>query len=400
MQTATLEHYRILGVNFGAGFADITASYKKLCRAHHPDINDDPDSEELMKNINIAYMVLRDKFMRETLIGNRQIPMRPVRARRYSNPDLNTYTPKVSTPSPERAQSEAEAQIDAYTVIHDYFTAINGCDYIAAYNYLSSYDKSHISIECFVQWRESVARLYPMREFKISGGLTPATIKFKDNSSLIARKFNVVVTEDDFTDDSIYEGVIEKLVTRERSGWRVFLGYKSVRELTRRFNERLEAKRKRDINKLWEEYYTEQCPDYNMYNIPGMKKIVTRETYRQRRYGGVLSFAVISVAPGGFKKTGNEALLRSAAKSIASSLRDTDVPAYAGDGVFMILMIELKKKSTQEVLRRLIEKIRRKAGPQLGTKADINYAVETWTSETPADIEAINDILIKFGKKM
>ena len=48
------ECYKILGVNAGAGIADITSSYKRLCRLHHPDVSADPKSEEMMKNINAA----------------------------------------------------------------------------------------------------------------------------------------------------------------------------------------------------------------------------------------------------------------------------------------------------------------------------------------------------------
>ena len=392
MAVATYEYYKILGVNVGAGFADITASYKRLCRAHHPDINDDPNSEELMKSINIAYMALRDKFLRESAFGNRQIHMRPVRARRYSNPDVEAYSSaevrKPSAKASSSAATSAESEIEAFSVIHDYFTAINNCDYDKAYGYLSSYDRAHVSKACFVEWRKSVARLYPMREFKITGGLTPAIVKFKDEKSLSARKFNVAVTEDNYTDDSTYEGVIEKLVTFESGVWRVFLGYKSVIELTRKFDERLEAKRKRDITKRWEEYYSELCPEFNMYSVPGMRKIVSREVYRQRRYGGTFSFAAISIVPCGSKKNGQEELLRSAARTISASLRQTDVSAYADDGVFMILFIELKKRYADEMLNRLIEKIRRNAGAQPGDNAIIKYAVETWSSGSHADMDS------------
>jgi curved DNA-binding protein CbpA len=400
MAVATYEHYKILGVNIGAGFADITASYKKLCRAHHPDISDDPSSEELMKDINVAYKALRDKFMRETVLRNKQINSRPVRARRYSNPDLETSGQVAQKTETESPQTDAEAEIGAFSVIHDYFTAINNRDYIKAYRYLSSYDKAHITQRCFIEWRQSVARLYPMREFTITGGLTPAIVKFKDNKTLSARKFNVAVTEDNYADDSTYEGVIEKLVTKEYGAWKVFLGYKSVIELTRRFDERLETKRKSDINKRWEEYCTELCLEYNMYNIAGMRKIVNREIYRQRRYGGSFSLAVISIAPGGLKPDGQEELLNSAARTISSSLRQTDVSAYAGDGVFVILFDELKKRSSQEVLSRLVERIRLKAGAGLGKNADIRHNVETWSGGNKADMDAINGILAKFKKIM
>ena len=60
-----LEHYRVLGISVGAGMAEVAASYKRLCRIHHPDVSSDPESEEIMKRINVAYTALREKLRRE-----------------------------------------------------------------------------------------------------------------------------------------------------------------------------------------------------------------------------------------------------------------------------------------------------------------------------------------------
>ena len=78
------ECYRILGVPIGAGIADITSSYRRLCRIHHPDVSGDPESAELIKDINAAYAVLREKFRRESAFRERQAY--PRAARRYSRP--------------------------------------------------------------------------------------------------------------------------------------------------------------------------------------------------------------------------------------------------------------------------------------------------------------------------
>ena len=74
-----LESYRVLGVKVGAGMADVTTSYRQLCRTYHPDVTDDPSAEELMKQINIAYTVLREKFKRESAFRDRQAYTRPIR---------------------------------------------------------------------------------------------------------------------------------------------------------------------------------------------------------------------------------------------------------------------------------------------------------------------------------
>jgi len=386
-----LEHYKVLGVQVGAGLADVTSSYRQLCRTYHPDVSDDPGAEELMKRINIAYTVLREKFKREAAFRERQTYTRPVR--RYSNPET-------------RQQSTAEQAADigsskeAFAVLHGYFGAINSFDYSRAYDYLSDYDKQYITRESFIEWRESVSRLYPMREFKIAGGSSIAAVTWGDNKSFQARRFRVTVTEDDFADDAQQSGNVEKLVVYDNGTWGVFLGYRGVDELIRSFDERFESKRRRDIAKHWEELYTGLHAEYNMLNINGIRKTVTRELYRQRRFGGSMTFAVISVQMNGNKNTGQDDLLRSAAKTICGAMRETDVPAYAGDGVFAIMYVELRKKNAEEIISRLVDTIRKKAGSQLGTRADIEYVFESYSGNSYADIDSINKLLKKFRKKM
>jgi molecular chaperone DnaJ len=55
------DYYELLGVDRQATDADIKRAYRKLARQHHPDVNrDNPDAEELFKQISEAYAVLSD----------------------------------------------------------------------------------------------------------------------------------------------------------------------------------------------------------------------------------------------------------------------------------------------------------------------------------------------------
>ena len=413
------ECYKILGVNAGAGIADITSSYKRLCRIHHPDVSSDPNSEELMKNINAAYSTLREKFRRESAFRDRQ--GYPRYARRYANPEsrtVNTSTRRSASDSSRTANAESDKA--AYSVLYDYFTALSACDYPAAYKCLSEYDKQQTTMDSFVEWRESVARLYLMKEFFIAGNSTSTMVKFNDGKAVPARKFHVVVKEDDLVDNTARSGDVEKLMISENGIWKVFLGYKGVGDLTRAFEERFEAGRRRDIAKRWEEYFSERHPEYNMLSLAGMRKAASRELYRQSRFGGTLTFAVLkvgdsgagSIAPGGGGHNGRdnersardsgrmEQLLRAAARTICGAMRETDEPAYAGDGVFMILFVELRKKHAEEIILRLTKKIRGNAGTRLGLQADIDYAFGSWTGSGSASIDDFNSIMKKFNKKM
>jgi curved DNA-binding protein len=54
------DYYKILGVEAGAGEAEIKASYRRLARKYHPDVSKEAGAEEKFKSVNEAYEVLRD----------------------------------------------------------------------------------------------------------------------------------------------------------------------------------------------------------------------------------------------------------------------------------------------------------------------------------------------------
>ena len=54
------DFYEILGVSRTATQDEIQRAYRKLARAHHPDVNRDPGAEDRFKDISEAYDVLSD----------------------------------------------------------------------------------------------------------------------------------------------------------------------------------------------------------------------------------------------------------------------------------------------------------------------------------------------------
>lgn len=54
------DYYDILGVEPGAGEAEIKTAYRRLARRYHPDVSKEPGAEETFKAVNEAYEALRD----------------------------------------------------------------------------------------------------------------------------------------------------------------------------------------------------------------------------------------------------------------------------------------------------------------------------------------------------
>lgn len=55
------DYYEILGIGRDASEAEVKRAFRKLARAHHPDVNDhDPEAEEKFKEAAEAYEVLSD----------------------------------------------------------------------------------------------------------------------------------------------------------------------------------------------------------------------------------------------------------------------------------------------------------------------------------------------------
>jgi curved DNA-binding protein len=61
---AEKNYYDILGVKKDASDADIKKKYRKLVRLYHPDVSDDPDSDNKIAEINNAYETIRDEDKR------------------------------------------------------------------------------------------------------------------------------------------------------------------------------------------------------------------------------------------------------------------------------------------------------------------------------------------------
>ncbi len=63
--TTELDYYEVLGVERGAGDAEIKRAFRRLAQQWHPDVNADAAAQERFKEINEAYQVLSDPQRRQ-----------------------------------------------------------------------------------------------------------------------------------------------------------------------------------------------------------------------------------------------------------------------------------------------------------------------------------------------
>ncbi len=110
------DYYKTLGILKQASYKEVKIAYRRLARKYHPDRNSDV-SDDIMKNINIAFETLSDPDKRKQY--DEKIPDGVLENdggidNRYTNNDANgeNYQPEseISSPSPY-----SDAVVDHYS---------------------------------------------------------------------------------------------------------------------------------------------------------------------------------------------------------------------------------------------------------------------------------------------
>jgi len=89
-------HYQTLEVDITAQMSEISASYRKLMRRYHPDLN--PGSDEMASKITLAYSVLSDPTKRRQYDRTLPSVTQPLRSEpviKVSNPDVFVTKPSA-----------------------------------------------------------------------------------------------------------------------------------------------------------------------------------------------------------------------------------------------------------------------------------------------------------------
>lgn len=349
-----IDCYRILQVQPTADKTEITASYRRLSKMYHPDVNRTPGAEELMKNLNAAYHILRDELRRREydikygfLFGQAAAPRAPHSSARAG------AAADAARPEAQRRPEEAAR------VMSDYLGHLLAGENEKAYQLLCLHDRQYVTMQSFCKWRQSVQKLFAMRDFRISHGEDIDNFQIDEGLYAQARKLYINITEKNFTQNTTDKYQFIKYTVLEYGKWRVFLGYRDLNEIAMMFEDLSRRQEQGEMAKKWEEYCRYTCRGLDMLSREGLVKEAERELYRCKRYGQSMTVALFSVKPAG-RKTTEEALgdiVECCAGVLAQSLRETDIPAYIGNGVFAVLFVEMKKRSAAAIVRRMAEKL-------------------------------------------
>lgn len=397
---AQLNHYQILRVTMGASKSDITAAYRRLCKLYHPDINREPGAEERMKEINVAYHILRDEARRREY--DRQLrfqgaaqPAPPPRPAAEPRPEARAEAPppksgesarrwffagfrtaKKEKEEKDREQAQArEAQEQAAAALREYFTCLRENRHENAYQLLCRHDREAVTLQSFCKWRTAVGKLFEVESFEMDEGEAVGSLKAEAGIFSRARKYRITVTELNRTDDSREQTQCVKYVLPEDGGWRVFLGYRDLADISKIYDDLSRRQKQNEMSRRWEEYCRQTCREIDMLSMEGLFREARRELYRCRRYGQVMTVACYNVAPRlGASEEEMADIVASCAKTLNKALRVTDIPAYIGNGLFVVLFVELKKRSAGTIVNRMAEKMQKEAWSALGIAVTPRWA--------------------------
>lgn len=349
----TVDYYKILQLNQGAAKAEITAAYRRLCKLYHPDINDSPDAEETMKWINLAYTALSDDAAK---VAPRTMKSTPKAANRWDND----------------VQKSAEC-------VNIYFTGLLNGDFAKSYEVLSEHDKKYVTFQSFCEWRKSVQRLFSIRSFTMKPVTQVFANKLRDGTEVPAVRHMVTVMERNLSRQTVESYKANKIAIMEPGGWRVFLGYRDLNEIAKVFQDLSMEQEQGEMTRHWEEYCNNTCRELNMLNLTGFLEKSKPELYRYKRYKQHMVVACFRVKPvsSSASQEMTADLIEASSKVMSQMLRETDIIAYLGGGIFVILFVELRKKHAELITQRIANRLRGSMHKELRASvyADCNYSI-------------------------
>ncbi len=347
-----LNYYQILQVRFNAEKSDIMAAYRRLSKIYHPDISLLPNANEMMAKINLAYDTLYDDKKRKA----------------YNNSHFALVA------------DDAKSIVDqAQVALSSYFDALLSNDYHRAYRLLCLNDKKYVTLSSFIKWRQAVRELYTMREFKISNGKYIDDFAMENKRKVAAISFDVNVIERDYASGRNEYYSFSKYVTFENGQAGVYLGYRDLHEIARNIESLVRKREKGLMEEHWHKHWQNTDRLSGLLSKEGLLIEAKTEIYRSQRYKRQITIARLKLQPPNLLAQNQIDLATEAVGLlIKKSLRLTDTAAHLGNGTYIILFSELKKRHANHIIGRLAHKMEQTANAAGKATFSCNYDFEPY----------------------
>jgi diguanylate cyclase (GGDEF)-like protein len=212
------DYYRILQLHHLAEPEVIEGAFKRLAKKYHPDVCKDANAESTMKLINEAYETLRD----------------PVKRREYHE---EWERRNQRTAPAERENSFDEVLVKkAKSALDAYLQSIQRHDYPTAYRLISRHDKTRITETDFIQWQESVAKIFELTAFESEIHQVKHRESIHHETYQMTAEFYIAMVENNRIMDRREKGQFLRKTVLENNQWKVYLGHQDVRGYTEKFH--------------------------------------------------------------------------------------------------------------------------------------------------------------------
>jgi len=212
-----MDYYKVLQVQHFADSEVVQAAYKKLCIKHHPDSAPNYDGGDMIRLLNRAYSVLKNDSSRKEY---------DIEWHRKNRLFVSGVQREAKSPHEDKF---------AKKIMSHYFTCISGKLYDDAYSLISDRDKVNIPVNHFVRWQMSVAGIYQLRHFQIVDSKPCEDFLIEGGYPSPAEQMKIIVHEENRSSSLTERYSMYKFAIFEKGRWRIYLGYRDVLSLSRRF---------------------------------------------------------------------------------------------------------------------------------------------------------------------
>lgn len=352
------DYYKILQVHYEADDKVIESAYKCLCKKYHPDINTAEDAADRMKDLNEAYAVLSDPD-----------------ARREYHKEWYRVTNKPGS----EIMSEEDYRMElATSVLDSFFRDMVTENWDAAYAKLTDVDRRNVPSSDFREWKEAVAKLHKLSDYKIK---YEKTFKNCDYGGLVFNEillFSVEMTVLEIASGQISHEKTKKYMAHVNDSWKLCLGYADLKPVIAKFNyfSLLKA----------QNMQTERLHMLNYYELLDQSR---KELARCRRYGNPMTLIMLTLRckPSDMvvsEETYLEKCMSYVSKVICQTIRQTDIVGRYHESSFAIVLTETELEPGKGVMAKLLQAAKR--------PKNLNYSLTAACTDCKSDAP-MEDIL-------